>query len=236
MNVFQRYPHFTAFAAITIGVGCALASVLHPARALLVGFDCGALVFLAMLFRIFQRERADAMRARASRNEPDHHTLTAIALFVVAVVVTAVWVELADVGGDKTSGIPMAAVSLALAWLFANALFAIHYAHIYYLKARTAAHDLGGLDFPGPGNTPDYWDFAYFAFVLGMTFQVSDVQVTSGRMRKLALFHGLLAFLFNIAVVALSVNLVASLLGNLGVTPGLPAASTPSSHGPASAG
>ncbi len=234
MNIVRRYPHFAAFVAITVVGGGALATVLHPARALLFGFDCGALVFLAMLVRKFHTDRAAAMRSRAARNEPDHHVMTAIALFIVAIVVTAVWVELSGAGGHQSSGIALAAGSLALAWLFANSLFALHYAHVFYLKH--AGGDLGGLEFPGSDKTPDYWDFAYFAFVLGMTFQVSDVQITSGRVRKLALLHGLLGFVFNIGVVALSVSLVAGALAPSPVSPGLPAASTPSSHGPASAG
>lgn len=234
MNVIRRYPHFTALIVITIVVSAAVLATLHPARALLVGFDCGAVVFLAMLLAKFRTDKAAAMRSHAARNEPDHHVMTAVALFVVAIVVIAVWVELSGDGGHQASGIALAAVSLALAWLFANSLFALHYAHVYYL--RHAGGDLGGLDFPGSDKTPDYWDFAYFAFVLGMTFQVSDVQISSGRIRKLALFHGLLGFVFNIGVIALSVSLVAGALTPQPIRPDLPAASTPSFHGPASAG
>ncbi|MFZ4688100.1 MAG: DUF1345 domain-containing protein [Polymorphobacter sp.] len=211
MTVFGRYPHFTAFAAVTLTVGGAGLTLLHPARALLIGFDSGAVVFLMLLLRKFRTDKADAMRRRAARNEPDHHVLTGLALFITGIVVTAVWVELTGEGGQHATGIALAATSLALAWLFANSLFALHYAHIYYLKSAGA--DLAGLDFPGHHETPDYWDFAYFAFVLGMTFQVSDVQITSGRVRRLALLHGLLAFLYNIAVVALSVSLVATAFG-----------------------
>ncbi|MEY2884122.1 MAG: hypothetical protein RL490_1846 [Pseudomonadota bacterium] len=209
MSLLRRYPHFIAFAALTLLITAVLLPFLPPARALLIGFDSGAAVFLIALLRIFRRDRAEAMRRRAAGNEPDHHVLTGLALFIVGVVVTAVWVELARDGGRH--GVALAALSLALAWTFANSLFAIHYAHVYYLRGPNG--DRGGLEFPGADTTPDYWDFTYYAFVLGMTFQVSDVQITSGHMRRLALAHGLLAFFYNIGVVALSVSVVASLFG-----------------------
>ncbi len=89
-----------------------------------------------------------------------------------------------------------------------NTIFALHYAHEFY-------GDWGGkgsgLDFPGT-REPDYWDFFYFAFVIGMTFQVSDVQITSRRIRRLALFHALIAFAFNTAIVALSINIISGLV------------------------
>jgi uncharacterized membrane protein len=211
MNLLRRYIIFTAFAATTIAVGGALTLVIPPATALLGGFNCGTLLFLVLLYRRYSLDTAQKMRSRAAANEPDHHTLLAIALFVVAVVLTAVWVELSGRDGRDTNGIILAAVTLSLAWVFANCLFALHSAHVWYLGGDDG--DRGGLTFPGEDKTPDYWDFTYFAFVLGMTFQVSDIVITSKRMRKLALLHALLAFLFNIAVIALSVSLVAAALG-----------------------
>ncbi len=211
MNVLRRYAIFSIFAAITIIVTAGLSAIMYPGRALLFGFDAGAIVFLALMVRKFRNDQAEAMRARAASNEPDHNTMTIIALLTALVVLVAVWVELTGKGGKHGSGIALAALSLVLAWTFANTLFALHYAHVWYLKGMKG--DCGGLEFPGEDKTPDYWDFAYFSFVLGMTFQVSDVQITTKRVRRLALLHGLLAFLFNIAVVALSVNLMASALG-----------------------
>jgi uncharacterized membrane protein len=110
--------------------------------------------------------------------------------------------------------------TLLLAWLFSNLLFALHYAHEFYAPGDLSdddgrgdgeKQDSGGLQFPGDG-LPDYGDFAYYSFVLGMTFQVSDVQITARPMRRLALYHALVAFLFNIIVVALSVSLISNML------------------------
>ena len=210
MNAVRRYANFSIFAGITLALTIALSFVLHPARALLASFDVGAVVFIVLSIVRFGRGTTEAMRTRAADNEPDHHVLIGMALVILAVVMTAVWVELSGSGGRHGTGIALAGATLVLSWLFANMLFAQHYAHIWYLKDKKG--DARGLEFPGVDPTPDYWDFAYFAFVLGMTFQVSDVQVTTQRMRRLALFHGLLAFFFNIGVVALSVSLVASAL------------------------
>ena len=215
MSAIRRYANFWIFLAITVIGTSVMATLVYPARALLIGFDLGAIAFLALIIIRFGDDKADEMRSRAASNEPDHATLTIIAMFIALVVMVAVWVELSSKGGRHGTGIALSSVSLCLAWLFANTLFALHYAHVWYLPLGRgkAAKDAGGLEFPGNDPTPDYWDFAYFAFVLGMTFQVSDVQITNKPMRRLALFHGMLAFLFNIAVVALSVNLMASALG-----------------------
>ena len=86
-------------------------------------------------------------------------------------------------------------------------IFAMHYAHEFYGEGRD--HREGGLQFPGEGE-PDYWDFVYFSFVLGMTFQVSDVSITSRVIRRLAVSHGIVAFVFNTALLALMVNIAAN--------------------------
>ena len=98
----------------------------------------------------------------------------------------------------------LAGASLALSWLFLNTMFGLHYAHEYYMREKGAA-----LAFPEGADEPDYWDFMYFAFVLGMTFQVSDVQIVRARVRRIALMHGIIAFFFDVFILALSVNVVA---------------------------
>jgi len=102
-------------------------------------------------------------------------------------------------------------VGMVSAWLLIHVVFAMHYAHLFYGddKATQNPDDLkGGLDFPG-AEKPDYGDFLYFSFVIGMTCQVSDVQVTGRHMRRLTLLHGVLSFFFNTAILALSINMVA---------------------------
>jgi len=121
-------------------------------------------------------------------------------------VMVALWVELR--GESNAGGVVdmlAAAATIVLSWLYMNMIFALHYAHGYY-SHRNGMHK--GLDFPGKED-PDYWDFAYFALVLGMTFQVSDVQIVSRRLRRTALMHSVIAFFFNVFIIAISVNVAA---------------------------
>ena len=115
---------------------------------------------------------------------------------------------------DQSSNKELIAVFLSIAgmmlsWIMVHTIFTFHYAHLYY-EDNDGARENTALDFPAE-KRPDYIDFAYFAFVIGMTFQVSDVAISSRKMRRTALAHGLLAFALNTFVVALTINLVAGL-------------------------
>ncbi|MHB1675910.1 MAG: DUF1345 domain-containing protein [Sulfuriferula sp.] len=113
---------------------------------------------------------------------------------------------------EKMLHFALSFLALGFSWLLVHTRFAFHYAHRYYVGGTgIRATQTGGLNFPG-GREPDYLDFAYFSFVIGMTSQVSDVAIASRSMRRLALMHGLLSFGFNVAVLALSVNILASLI------------------------
>jgi len=97
-----------------------------------------------------------------------------------------------------------------VSWVLVHTLFTFHYANMYYFKLNDHKSDEASLIFPGKAK-PDYLDFAYFSFVIGMTFQVSDVEIASQRIRRIALIHGLLSFTLNTFVVALTINLIAAL-------------------------
>ena len=105
----------------------------------------------------------------------------------------------------------VALLGVGLSWFLLHTIFTIRYAHLYYdfSDKKSVAHS-GGLDFPKE-KEPDYLDFAYFSFIIGMTFQVSDVQVTSRRIRRLVLVHGLISFVFNAIIVALTISILANL-------------------------
>ena len=194
-------------AIFVVLVGALLAYGLKPASALLLGFDAGAFFYLAMLTRLFNHCSADVMGHIARMQDTGRRGTLWIAVAVSAVVLVALSTELhaAKGGGATTMGV--AAITIVLSWLFMNTVYALHYAHGYY-------GDFGkqhkGLDFPG-GEDPDYWDFVYFAFVIGMCFQVSDVQITSHTLRRTALLHSVVAFFFNVFIIALSVNIAAGL-------------------------
>lgn len=126
--------------------------------------------------------------------------MAAIALMLQNVRELSAWQHLAHVG--------LSMLALAISWSLIQTMFAFRYAHAYYQEALPHHTQGSGLQFPG-NEAPDYFDFLYYAYVVGMTSQVSDVVVTSRRMRRLTLVHSVTAFAFNMLVLALSINLVA---------------------------
>ena len=207
MTGLKRFPHYAAFAG-TMGLVMALLLGRVPRDvALLLAFDAAVLAFLATLALRMRSATPTTLQARAA--EPGHAVLRILALLVLAVVLTGLAAELKG-GGKNPANLLLTAGSLSMAWLFANSLFALHYMYLFY---KPANHRIGGgLQFPGQDAHPNFGDFLYFAFTIGMTFQVSDVVITARPIRRLVLIHGLLAFVFNIAVIALTVSLVASAL------------------------
>jgi uncharacterized membrane protein len=144
----------------------------------------------------------------------------AIFLFVVFAAVASLASVAILIGGAKGLGrraliehFLLAGATVVSSWFLIHTMFAMHYAHGYYADEDEGPDfsRAGGLEFPNEKG-PDFLDFAYFSFVIGMTCQVSDVQVSSKRMRRLALVHGLLSFLFNTVILALSINLASGLL------------------------
>jgi uncharacterized membrane protein len=201
----QRRPRYAACALlfIALAVGSSLGG-MQPARAVLLAFDIATLVFLAATIVMFMRAKTRSMRERARTQDEGYwgFLLSSAAVAVIALVALAM--ELHASKGGGVIEIVLAACSLLLSWLFLNTIFALHYAHEYYGEGSKCA----GLEFPGT-DKPDYWDFVYFAFVIGMTFQVSDVQISQRGIRHVATAHALIAFFFNVIILALSVNVAA---------------------------
>lgn len=112
--------------------------------------------------------------------------------------------------GHETLTVILSLTGMLASWVMVHTIFTFHYAHLYYFEGKDDTHRSEALEFPNE-KKPDYLDFAYFSFVIGMTFQVSDVQINSRITRRTALAHGLLAFILNTFVVALTINLVAGL-------------------------
>ncbi|WP_454669627.1 DUF1345 domain-containing protein [Achromobacter kerstersii] len=186
--------------------GAAYALGRSPSLALLLGFDAAALVFLVLTARVFGQASSASMRVHAKQQDVGRMGVLWSSVALSIMVLVALWVELR--GESSVGGVVdmlAAAATIVLSWLYMNMIFALHYAHGYY-GHRSGTHK--GLDFPGT-QEPDYWDFAYFAMVLGMTFQVSDVQIVNRRVRRMALMHSVIAFFFNVFIIAISVNVAA---------------------------
>ena len=130
-----------------------------------------------------------------------------LTVFLSLVILVAVAGELTAEQQLTTTDTLLVIATLALAWTFANMVYALHYAHLFY-SSEDGGHDLGGLDFPGKRPEPDYWDFVYFSFTLGVALQTSDVCITSSGIRRVVTLHCIAAFVFNLGVLAMAINIL----------------------------
>lgn len=195
---------FVLFCLVFV-VGLALAvPPLGPGLGTMAAFDAASAVFLISLLPLLGGTDPDAMRHHAKANDANRAGLLALTALVMVVILVAVAGELRNEHDHEA--VSLVVGTLALAWLFSNTVYALHYAHLFYL-GDARGKDRGGLDFPAC-DEPDYWDFVYFSFTLGMTFQTSDVGITSRAMRRVAIGQCLAAFVFNIGVLAFTINVL----------------------------
>jgi uncharacterized membrane protein len=204
-----------------IGLACGLLARavlpghLSATTAAVIAWDVGVVVYLVLAATLFASEHLDRMAHDAAGQQEGEWTIFWVTVGAALFSFVAIIGEFASASNlppaRKELHIALVAVTLALSWLMTQTTFAFRYAHEYY------SHDLGGpdfdrgLEFPGE-QSPDYLDFLYFSVVLGMTFQVSDVQITSRKFRRVATVQGLLGFLFNTIILALTVNIAAGLV------------------------
>ena len=197
---------FIVFFATFFVVALVLGNEFHNwALGVMAGFDAAAIVFIALcLFLLFIRDPVVIERI-AQENDGNRTLLLVLTGIVVAVLMIAVASE--TVGRNPQPVTKILIIStLVVAWIFSNAVYALHYAHLAYI---TPGNRCDGLDFPSTP-LPVYWDFVYFAFTLGMTFQTSDVTITNERIRRVVTIHCLAAFFFNIGVLAFTINVLGS--------------------------
>ena len=203
-------PRLSVSFAIFVVTGAVLIALgLRLATAILLGFDLAAVVYLLALARLFNRSTPAHMRLQAKAQDTGRWGVLWSAVVLSGVVLVALGTELHAAKGGGLPALGVGALSVVLSWLFLNIMFALHYAHGFY---GDFGEKHSGLEFPDTPK-PDYWDFAYFAIVIGMTFQVSDVQISSRYLRRVALLHSVIAFFFNVYIIAITVNIVAGMGG-----------------------
>jgi len=196
---------------ISLGIGALVSVVLtvftdwRTATRLLVGWDIYVGLYLALVAHLMSGAEIERIRARAAVEDEGQFAILVLTVVAALASLGAIFSELGIGTGRRPAHVVLAALTILLSWAFIHTIFALHYAHEFYDE------DIGGgLAFPGGETEPDYWDFVYFSFVIGMTSQVSDVGVTHKEIRRTVAAHGVVSFVFNAALLALTVNIAAS--------------------------
>ncbi len=199
---------FVAFMALLVIAAPAAAWALHhyttdpwreaAAKGFLVAFDLSAGLFLLASLHLLRVYDGATMRQHAAANDANRTMLLVIVAIVSVAVMVAVETMTGAAPGWKTKLLIVG--TLLMAWLFANSIYALHYAHLFAKKE-------GGIEFPGD-KPPGYPDFVYFSFTLGMTFQTSDVNISDRGIRNVVTAHCLVAFVFNLGILAFTINVL----------------------------
>lgn len=196
---------------LAIAAGCVIYLLLPGSwRAVtraLVGWDISLLLYMMLTLAMMASAPIAEIRKHAALQDEGALALMVLTIVAALASLAAIFAELAADGDNRPGVWPhmLAIATVVLSWAFIHTIFALHYAYDFYGDGKHA----NGLKFPGD-DTPDYWDFMYFSFVVGMTFQVSDVAVTNKWIRRSVVAHGIVSFFFSTTVVALTVNMAAN--------------------------
>ena len=201
-------------AGIAAGAAISFFTELRPLTAVAMGWDVMCLVFWCLTTLYMANRDAQEMRTHAAKADQGAAVVLMLILLASVVSVAATVLELSAAKNDRGLAralyVAVAFFTVAMSWFFVQLNFAIHYAHAYYARDDDGSGDAGGLRFPGT-KTPDYWDFLHFSIVIGVASQTADIEFTDKSLRRLGTTHSLFAFAFNTVIVALTINLLASL-------------------------
>ena len=205
--------------SIALGIGFIIGLLLPqqlrlPVRAI-IAWDVGIIVFLFLTALMINRSNHQLMREWATVDNEHRWQILLGVLTGISFSLLAIIYMLKDGKGLSsqllTLHVGLAITTVVCSWLLTHTMFALYYAHSYYIGIIKYPDRSPSLDFPQE-DQPDYWDFLYFSFIIGMTSQVADVSINSRRFRRLCLIHGILAFFFNAVIVAMNINLIAGLV------------------------
>jgi uncharacterized membrane protein len=221
------YPYYTVrghprlFAGLAVGVASVflLPPAIHTHTRLLLAWNIGTWTYFLLAIALFARATPASMRRRARDSDEGRFLILVLTSFAAVASIAAIVAQLAATkdmtGATKGLHVGLAAATILSAWFFIHLTYALHYAHEYFdeldLDPDKEPQDAGGLRFPCTED-PDYFDFLYFSFIIGVASQTADVEITSKEMRRVSLMHSILAFFFNSAVLALTINIAAGLI------------------------
>jgi uncharacterized membrane protein len=205
--------------SLTLLLGVVAFAVTQPwltqQTRLLIGWNAGTLTYLALGWLAVSRADAAMTRVRAQIYDQTGYVIFLLVVVASTASVVAIGFLVGDArqlpSAERAAHLCLSILALLLSWLLIHTLFAFHYARCYYWREHPSKDHIRGLRFPG-GSEPDYLDFVYYSFVVGMTSQVSDVAVVASHMRRITLIHSVLSFVFNIAILAMSINIIGGMI------------------------
>jgi uncharacterized membrane protein len=217
---FRLDAHYRLLIALTVSAivfFCAHNSLSIPSLVLVTWIGCAVTISLLDWIIIFSSHPKEVRKI--AKLQDSSRTFLFILIITASVVSLGAIIFLLKStkglsGADKNEHILLAISAVIVSWWLLHTIFTLRYAHLYYdvdTDVDGTKKGIGGLQFPGSGE-PDYLEFVYFSFGVGMTFQVSDVEISSRRIRRLCLMHALLSFAFNTAIVALSINVISGMV------------------------
>lgn len=215
--VQQAHARPRLFFAFILGAGLYLVLpsllLVGDTTRFLLSWNASVCLYLLLAGFMMAQSSPEKIRRRALHQDDGRKTVLVLVVLTAMASLLAIVDELSVVknlsGTVRMGHIALTALTVVMSWLFTHLMFALHYAHDYYLNL--SRHQPPGLVFPGD-ETPDYGDFLYFAGVIGTSGQTADVSITTRAMRRTSLAHCVLSFFFNVAVLAFTINIAASLL------------------------
>ncbi|AIL80167.1 MULTISPECIES: DUF1345 domain-containing protein [Acinetobacter] len=213
----QNRPHF--FIALIFGV--IVASLLawltswKWSTILLASWNGSISLYLLHVWKLMRSADHSQMQQQAKKQDESKWVIMLIVLLAITMSLVAILVQLSQLPSghyEKLGHVALALLTIISAWLFMHTVFALHYAHDFYM-ALSRNEENGGLDFPGTEH-PTYPDFLYFSYIIGTSAQTADVSITNKHMRLLNLFHAVLSFGFNTTILAICINVAAGFLTN----------------------
>lgn len=205
-NMIAPWRFLTFLVTSIFAVPAASLALGDIALGVMAGFDVAAVLFLVLSMPLLGTSEAQVIQGHANQNDANRAILLAITALVLVVLLFAIAAETVGQRPQPLTKV-LVIVTLIVAWLFSNTIYAVHYAHLAYRRGASGCSD--GIQFPGTEH-PVYWDFVYFAFTLGMTFQTSDVQINDPQIRRTVVAHCFAAFIFNIGILAFTINVLGS--------------------------
>ncbi len=220
MKIFQRLAHADAHHRFLIAAGLSalmfagLTGHFTMIGHIFITWDFFSFCMLSLVWLTILNASPRTVRHGAKLQDSSYTAIFAFVVISACASLLALGVLLGEAKdlsrGLLTERILLSVITVVCSWTLVHTVFAMRYAHAFY-GTGPSARLCGGLDFPDT-KEPDYLDFAYFSFVIGMTFQVSDVVISSRSIRHLALIHSLVSFAFNMVILALTVNIISGLL------------------------